>query len=134
MADNSTLVRLERARDLITARVDTPVSLAEAAKEACLSPYHFHRLFVQAFRQTPHELLTERRLDYAKRLLAESDLTVTEICFELGYESLGTFTTRFRRLVGCTPTDYREGARRFYAISRIRAHRFVPTCFTRART
>src|SRR4051812_36198900 len=114
----STLLDLQRARDLIPTRTDAPITLAEAAREACLSPYHFHRLFVQTFQQTPHELMTARRLDHAKRLLTESDLTVTGICFELGYESIGAFTTRFRRIVGCTPTEYREGARRFYAISR----------------
>jgi AraC-like DNA-binding protein len=131
--DYSTLLRLERARELIAVRLDTPVSLAEAAREACLSPFHFHRLFAQAYGQTPHAFMTARRLEHAKRLLAETDHTVTDICFALGYESLGSFSTRFQRLVGCTPTEYRAGARRFFAVSRIRAHRFVPTCFAPSR-
>lgn len=121
--------RLGDARDLLAERFDQPIRLEDAAREACLSPFHFHRLFVRAYGRTPHEFLTERRIEQAKRLLAEGSLSVTEICYALGYESPGTFSARFHRMVGCTPTDYRLGAAHFYAISRIRAHRFVPTCF-----
>ncbi|AIE85013.1 helix-turn-helix transcriptional regulator [Fimbriimonas ginsengisoli] len=128
---HGTQIHLERARDLIVARLDEPVSLAEAAREACLSPFHFHRLFVRTYGQTPHAFLTARRIDQAKRLLAEGDLTVTEICFSLGYESLGTFSTRFQRIVGCSPTQYRIGAARHFALSSLRPYRFIPTCFTR---
>jgi AraC-like DNA-binding protein len=121
--------RLEGARDLLADQFDQPLKLEDAAREACLSPFHFHRLFVRAYGRTPHEFLTERRIDQAKRLLAAGDLSVTEICFALGYESPGTFSARFHRMVGCTPTEYRLGAAHFFAISRIKAHRFVPTCF-----
>jgi AraC-like DNA-binding protein len=121
---------LHHARDVIASGFDRPISLEDAAKEACLSPFHFHRLFSRKFGQTPHEFLTGRRIDAAKKLLTHSSLSVSEICFEVGYSSLGSFSAMFHRLVGCSPTDYRLGAAHFYALHRIWSHRFVPTCFT----
>lgn len=122
------LHRLDTARDRLAAE---PLALAEAAREACLSPFHFHRQFVRAFGQTPHAFTTERRFDEARRLLLLSDLSVGEVCLEVGYESLGTFSTRFRREFGLTPADFREGSRRYWALGGIRSHRFIPTCFLR---
>lgn len=121
--------RLEGARDLLAHRFDEPLRLEDAAREACLSPFHFHRLFVKTYGHSPHEFLTERRMEQAKRLLAEGDMSVTEICFSLGYESPGTFSHRFNRLVGCSPSEYRLGFARFFAVSKIRSYRFIPTCF-----
>jgi AraC-like DNA-binding protein len=127
--DRDILHRLGNVRDRLADSLEAPPSLADAARQAYLSPFHFHRLFVRAYGQTPHEFLTARRIDEAKRLLAQSNLSVTEICFNLGYQSLGSFSEKFRRVVGCTPTDYRIGTARFDAFSRVRTHRFVPTCF-----
>lgn len=110
--------QLERARDLLADRLDTSISLADAANEAFMSPFHFHRLFVGAYGYTPHEFLTNRRIEAAKRMLAEGDLSVTEICFSLGYQSLGTFSDKFRRIVGCSPSEYRIAAGRVYVLSR----------------
>jgi AraC-like DNA-binding protein len=128
---HDTRVRLHRTRDLLAARCEEPLTLHDAAYEACLSPFHFHRLFSQAFGRTPHEFLTERRMEQAKRLLTQSDLSVTEICFELGYSSLGSFSSLFQKTVGCTPTDYRIGSARFHSLYRVWSHRFVPTCAVR---
>ena len=123
-------VLVYRARDLIADRFDCSISLKDAAHEACLSPFHFHRLFAQTFGQTPHDFLIRRRIDEAKRLLVQTDSSITEICFEVGYSSLGSFSTLFQKEVGCSPTDYRLGAAHFHALYRIWSHRFVPTCFT----
>lgn len=127
--DRDTLLRLDRSRDLIAARCGEVVTLEDAAREACISPFHYHRLFVQAFGQTPHDFLTARRLERARYLLATTEMPVTEICLETGYASLGTFSTRFRRYYGCTPTEYRLGTRRFWQVAGFRTHRFIPTCF-----
>jgi AraC-like DNA-binding protein len=124
------LSRLDSARDLLAAE---PVALAVAAREACLSPFHFHREFVRAFGQTPHDFATGRRFEEARKLLLFSDLPVTEVCLEVGYESLGTFSARFRREFGLAPNDFREGGRRYWAMGGIRSHRFIPTCFFRNR-
>ena len=123
-------VLVYRARDLIADAFDRPITLQDAAKEACLSPFHFHRLFMQTFGQTPHDFLTTRRIEEAKRLLVQSNLSITEICFEVGYSSLGSFSSLFLKHVGCSPRDYRIGAARFHSLYRVWSHRFVPTCFT----
>jgi len=124
------LRRLDSARDRLAAE---PIDLSEAAREACLSPFHFHRQFVCAFGQTPHAFATQRRFEEARRLLLLSDLPVSEVCLEVGYESLGSFSTRFRREFGLAPQDFREGGRRYWAMGGIRSHRFIPTCFFRNR-
>lgn len=126
-----TVARLKRTRDLIAHRCDEQLQLKDLAYEACLSPFHYHRLFTSTFNQTPHEFLTQQRIDKAKKLLTQTDQTVLEICFELGYSSPGSFCTLFQRSTGCTPTQYREGVARFYAMHRVWSHRFVPTCFLR---
>jgi AraC-like DNA-binding protein len=100
-----------------------------AAREACISPFHFHRLFSRTYGQTPHEFATERRIERARRMLLEGDESVTEVCFDVGYSSLGTFSSKFLRHVGCTPSEFRRGARRFWAVSGWKTYRFVPTCF-----
>ncbi len=93
---DETFRRLCRARDLLAAEYQIELSLEKAAREACLSPFHFHRLFTAAFAETPHEFLTHRRLALAKRLLAAGEMSVTEICFQAGYSSLGSFSHKFK--------------------------------------
>jgi len=102
-----------------------PLDLDRIAAEACLSPYHFLRLFKQAFNRTPHRYLTERRIRRAKELLANGSLTVTEVCFEVGFESLGSFSSLFRKHAGRSPVDYRTAA-----VERKRVpQKQVPSCF-----
>lgn len=127
--DHETFLRLDRSRDYLAARFELPVSLREAAAEACLSPFHYHRLFARAFGETPHAFLTRRRLQEARRLLIAGDLPVTEVCLAVGYTSLGTFSARFHREAGCSPSAYRCEARRFFHLRPLHPPRFVPTCF-----
>jgi len=133
MGDSSlgpeTLRWLDRSREFLADSLDRPVRLADAAREACLSPYHYHRLFVQSYGETPHAFLTNRRLDEARRLLAIEEMSVSEICLCLGYSSLGSFSTLFQSRFGMAPTEFRRGARSFYAISGYRGYRFAPVCF-----
>ncbi len=81
--------------------------LAEVASEACLSPYHFHRLFCEVFRETPNQYLQRKRLANAQRLLERGDQSVTDICLEVGFESISSFSGLFRRSFGCSPREYR---------------------------
>jgi AraC-like DNA-binding protein len=100
--------RLHLARDYADACLDTPVTLDELASVAGLSPNHLLRMFRQAFGQTPHQYLTERRLERARQLLADTDMPVTEVCLAVGFSSLGAFSWLFRRRVGVAPAEYRR--------------------------
>src|SRR5919197_2257690 len=95
---------LWRARELIDSQYAQPLDLDALARTANFSRYHFLRAFRRAFHATPHEYLTRRRVERAKELPAESEPTVTEICFEVGFESLGSFSTLFHNLVGWSPS------------------------------
>src|SRR5215469_15978865 len=99
--------RLWRARRFMDERYDLPLDLAEISKQAGLSPYHFLRLFRGAFNTTPHQYLIQRRIAKAKELLRLCSLSVTEVCFEVGFQSLGSFSSLFHKCVGATPVAYR---------------------------
>ena len=115
LVDDETFRRLCRARDLIAACYSSPVPLDRAAREACLSPFHFQRLFARVFGETPHDFLTRLRMDAAQRLLVAGDLPVTEVCLEIGYASMGTFSSRFAARTGQSPSQFRRESRRWIA-------------------
>jgi AraC-like DNA-binding protein len=102
---------LLRARDLIDTRYASPLDVPTLAARAGVSPAHFARRFRATFGETPHQYLLSRRLERAQFLLRESDRSVAEICLDVGLTSVGSFTTSFKRVVGMTPTAYRELAR-----------------------
>lgn len=129
IVDRHTFRRLCRARDLAAASVGRPVLMEELAREACLSPWHFHRLFTATFGQTPAQYLSMLRMEKAKRLLASGNISVTEACFEAGYVSLGSFSTRFRDAVGVPPSVYQREVRRVYGTMAPWRFVFIPTCF-----
>ncbi len=122
--DVDTLERLGRARDFIDHCYDHPLNLDQISEKACFSRYHFLRLFRQAFNITPHQYLIEKRIEKAKELLTSNDLRVTDVCFEVGFQSLGSFSSLFHKYVGHAPVTYREKARQ-----RELAKRKVPGCF-----
>jgi|SRR5947209_10016201 len=127
--DHDTFVRLCRSRDFIAASFTEHITLEAASQCAHISPFHYHRLFVRAFGQTPHEFLTQLRIDEAKRLLAQENQSVTEICFSVGYSSLGTFSTRFHGLAGRSPSEYRREMCRVFGSPRVWRMQFIPGCF-----
>jgi len=110
---DDTFRRLCRGRDLLASEYASRVLLADAARQACLSEFHFHRLFRSTFGQTPHDFLTGLRLDRARQLLA-SERSVTEVCFEVGYESLGTFSSKFRARFGRSPVQFQREVQRVF--------------------
>lgn len=97
-----------RVLSAMRAQTDEPLPLRTMAEIAGLSLFHFARVFRHATGSPPGEFLTALRLERAKQLLLTTDLSVTEICFEVGYTSLGTFTTRFAQLVGLPPSQLRR--------------------------
>lgn len=106
-----------------------PVYLPDVAAHANLSPYHFLRVYKRTFRETPHEFLTRLRIERAKALLARGSHNVTEACFEVGFSSLGSFSTLFNQRVGLPPSEYRRYARSTISVPDKVRPLFVPTCF-----
>src|SRR5215471_21715534 len=104
---------VERVIRAMRERIYQPLSLEDMADVAHLSPYHFSRVFHNIIGVPPGEFLAALRLEEAKRLLLTTSLSVTDICFELGYASLGSFTTRFTQLVGVPPRLLRRLAEDF---------------------
>src|SRR5947207_15030450 len=104
------LPALRRARDLIDRDYAEPLDLEAMAAEAGYSRFHFARAFTTAYGETPRAYLTRRRIERAKTLLRTANLSVTEICFLVGFASLGSFSARFRELVGRSPSEYRSDA------------------------
>ena len=98
---------LLRAKDLADARYAEPVGVEDMAAAAGLSKAHFSREFRRAFGESPHAYLLTRRLERAGALLRGTDHSVAEICLDVGLTSVGSFTTSFTRLYGCSPTAYR---------------------------
>lgn len=129
LVDDATFRRLCRARDFLAAGYSGRIPLDRAAREACLSPFHFQRLFARTFGETPHSFLTRLRMDQAKQLLAAGHLPVTEVCLEVGYTSMGTFSHRFAALTGQSPSEYRREARRWVAPVHGWRIVYLPTCF-----
>jgi AraC-like DNA-binding protein len=98
---------LLRAKDIVDARYFEQLSVADLAAAAGLSTAHFSRRFRQTFGESPHQYLLTRRLERAAALLRTTDWTVAAVCCAVGWESVGSFTTSFRRMFGDTPQTYR---------------------------
>lgn len=125
LVEHGAFVQLSATRDWMAANCGRRITLAEAADRAGFSPFYFQRLFARAFGESPHEFLTRLRLERAKKILRMSSDPVTEICFDLGYESLGSFSSLFRREVGVPPSEFR----RIFSAPDIWALKATPTCF-----
>jgi AraC-like DNA-binding protein len=117
---------LLRAKDLADARYFEPLDVDRMAGAAGLSRAHFSREFRRAFGESPHGYLLTRRLERAAALLRDTDRSVAEICLAVGLQSVGSFTTSFKRTFGQTPTAYRAG---FPPASR---NARIPACIVRA--
>ena len=120
------LAHLRRARDLIDREYARPLDVASLARAALMSSAHFSRQFRAAYGETPYTYLMTRRIERAKALLRRSELSVTEVCIAVGCSSLGSFSARFRELVGETPSAYRARDHRALAS--------VPACIARELT
>lgn len=127
--DSTTFRRLARARDFAAAHFDGPVSVGQLASVACLSPWHFHRLFTAAFGETPHAFISRLRLGRAQRVLAGGHVSVTDACFEVGFASVGSFSAWFHAATGMSPSAYRLEVRRFYGVNAPWRFAHIPICF-----
>ncbi len=102
--------RMLRARDTMDRAFAQPLDVPALARVAHVSPAHFSRQFRATFGETPHRYLQRRRVERAMYLLRSTDRSVTDICMDVGFTSLGTFCTRFKQQVGMTPTEFRDKA------------------------
>ncbi|MDT0445743.1 AraC family transcriptional regulator [Streptomyces johnsoniae] len=117
--------RMLRARDAMDRAYAQPLDVPALARIAHVSQAHFSRTFRETFGETPHRYLQRRRVERAMSLLRDTDRSVTDICFDVGFGSPGTFSRTFRAIVGSSPRAYRKAAA---------ATAGVPTCFTMAWT
>jgi AraC-like DNA-binding protein len=114
------LAPIHAARATIDTCCGQPLDLAQLSRQAGFSRYHFIRAFRRAFGTTPHQYLTLKRIEKAKTLLIAGDISVTDVCFAVGFQSLGSFSALFSKHVGCSPQTYRAHV--------MEQRRYVPFC------
>jgi AraC-like DNA-binding protein len=101
--------RIATAKIYIDENFHEPIDLEEISQQAFFSRFHFHRLFTKIYRRTPHQYLTRKRIEKAKDMLAENK-PVTDVCNEVGFESIGSFSVLFKKEIGFAPQYYRNMA------------------------
>jgi len=129
MRSSATLEKLCQVRTLMQDCFEQVLTLDDLGLEAGLSPWHLLRAFRAAFGETPHDFLTRVRLARAKELLTISSRPVTEICLDVGFSSLASFSTLFRRHVGLAPAEFRRQVRSWVTVPGRHPWVFVPFCF-----
>ena len=121
--------KIVTAKLYIDGNFPEPIDLDRLSREACLSRFHFHRLFTRIYRLTPHQYLTRKRIEQARKCLAGNELTITQICNEVGFESIGSFSTLFKKEIGHAPTSYRNQAWQRQQLTLDQPRHFIPHCF-----
>ena len=124
-APGDVLVHLRRARDHADRHYAEPLDLETLAAVAGMSKYHFQRLFTATYGVSPAAHLSQRRIERAQDLLRATNLTVTEVCHAVGFSSLGSFSSRFRELVGESPSEFQ---RRYAARARRTSRAATSSC------
>lgn len=127
--DSEFYKRIIRAKEFINDCYSEQINIDRIAREAYFSPYHFIRMFKQTYHITPHQYLTLRRIERAKELLKDENYSITDICFELGFESPGSFSTLFSRYTGLSPLKFRNLSIRKIYLSVNFPEKLVPGCF-----
>jgi len=125
-----TFRNLCRARELLAECSEEYVSVKCVAREVAISPYHFIRQFEAVFGVTPHQFRIQSRLDRAKLLLALGERSVTEICMEVGFSSLGSFSDLFTRRFGSSPSTYKRRARAMVQVPGNFPQELFPGCLS----
>ncbi len=121
--------RIIKAKEFIDDCYNEPIDVDRIAKEAYFSPFHFIRIFRKIYNKTPHRYLTERRIHKAKELLSKPDTSVTEVCFDVGFQSPGSFSSLFKGYVGYPPAVYRLNMQKKLHLSANFPEKLVPSCF-----
>jgi AraC-like DNA-binding protein len=122
--------RLCHARDLLRDAREPAPTIEQLAREVRISPFHFIRQFEAVFGVTPHQFRIASRLELAKALLAGGEHSVTDVCMEVGFSSLGSFSTLFAQRVGETPSAYRRRIRTLVSVPGGRVSQLTPGCLS----
>ena len=125
---NDIYQRIATAKIFIDENYYESIGLEEISQQAFLSRFHFHRLFTKIYRSTPHRYLTKKRIEKAKLLLAENK-AINDVCSEVGFESIGSFSTLFKKEIGFAPTYYRNIAWLKKQEQKKQPKKFIPHCF-----
>jgi len=120
--------RIVAAKVFIDDNYQESIDLEQISKQAFLSRFHFHRLFKQVYKRTPLQYITQKRLDKAKDLLSEN-IPVTDVCNEVGFESLGSFSVLFKKEIGFAPQYYRNMAYKKKMEQLVQPKKAIPHCF-----
>ena len=120
--------RIVQAKLFIDSHYHENINLSDSADEALFSKFHFIRLFKKIYGRTPHQYLTYVRIENAK-LLLQTRMSVTDACYEVGFESVSSFTGLFRRIVGQTPSSYQAQQHHLLAEIASMPLKFIPNCF-----
>lgn len=123
-------IRLCRAREILRVVDDTTLRMDDVAREVQMSPFHFIRQFQSVFGVTPHQFRIASRLEHARILLAGGQRSVTEVCMEVGFSSLGSFSTLFARRVGESPSVYQRRMRAMVSVPASLPSVLFPGCLT----
>lgn len=121
--------RIVAAKVYIDANYHEPIDLEQISQQAFLSKFHFHRLFTKVYKKTPHQYLTQTRIEAAKLLLSKEGISITDVCTMIGFESLASFSLLFRKQSGHTPQYYRNIAWLKKKLAKEQPKRFIPHCF-----
>ena len=121
--------RIVAAKVYIDTNYHEAIDLEQISKQAFLSRFHFHRLFTHIYKKTPHQYITQTRMDAAKILLAKESISITDVCNSIGFESLGSFSSLFRKHNGYSPQYYRNIAWLKKKLAKEEPKRFIPHCF-----
>lgn len=122
--------RLCRARDLLRESREPAPSIADLAREVQISPFHFIRQFEAVFGLTPHQFRIQTRLETARHLLAAGQHSVTDVCMEVGFSSLGSFSALFTRRIGEAPSAYRRRVRAMVQVPGVPPAELTPGCLS----
>ena len=125
--------RIINAKKFIDDNFQESIDLEDISQQAFLSRFHFHRLFTRIYRHTPHQYLTRKRLDKAQDMLAENK-PVTEVCNEVGFESIGSFSVLFKKEIGFAPQYYRNMAWLKKQQQKEQPKTAIPHCFIESYT
>src|ERR1700733_14188718 len=126
---NDIYERVITAKMFMDDNFQEPLDLEQISRQAFFSRFHFHRLFTRIYRKTQHQYLTLLRIQQAKNLLEKEGISITEVCNSVGFESLGSFSTLFRKQNGYAPQYYRNIAYLKKKLAKEQPKSFIPHCF-----